>query len=137
MRAEDYLFQVKKYDSMILNKESERRRWVSIASGIGDFSVSERVQSTRNLHKNQDAILEYIEIEREIKRLKQEREAIIKTLERLPGTEYKILYMLFIQEPEASLKEVAYHFKKSYDWAKWRKGRGLKMLQRIIDEESL
>ena len=45
MTAEKYLEQIRMLDDMILTKLKEYNRWVSIAEGMGGFSVSDRVQS--------------------------------------------------------------------------------------------
>lgn len=132
MTAEQYLERVKKIDALIENKLKDYKRWVVAAEGLGGFSVSERVRSSGNLQKMPGAIANYIEIEQEIEALKQERRAIIKTLERLPPTEYKLLHKSFIQE--LTLYEIADYFGKSYDWAKKKKRAALDMLQEIIDE---
>ena len=79
------------------------------------------------------AIANYIDIEQEIEALKQERRAIIKTLEQLPPTEYETLHKIFIQE--YTLFEVADYFGKSYEWAKKKKRTALNLLQKIIDEK--
>ena len=70
MTAEEYLKQIKMIDAIIINKKKEYRRWKDIADGYGGgFSVSERVQTTRNLQRGSDAIIEYISIEQEISSL--------------------------------------------------------------------
>lgn len=133
MRAVEYLDQIKKIDAIISNKNEEYRRLVELSSGLGDFSVSERVKSSRKLQQIPNAIAKYIDIEREIEDLKRKRAEIIGTIERLPSVEYKIIYMLFVKD--YTMKEIAYHFHKSYDWAKKKKGKALKMLQNMIDEK--
>ena len=132
MRAVEYLDQIKKIDAIIENKSEEYRKSVELASGLGDFSVAERVQSSRNLQQIPDAIARYIDLEREIDELKRKRSEIIGTLERLPSVEYKILYQLFVKD--STLKELAYQFDKSYDWVKKKKCKALKIVQGMIDE---
>lgn len=132
MTAEQFLERVKKIDALIENKLKEYNRWVEAAEGMGGFSVSERVMSSGSLQKMPDAIGNYIDIEQEIKALKQERRAIINTLEQLPPTEYKLLHKSFIED--YTLYEIADYFKRSYDWAKKKKRTALNLLQEIIDE---
>lgn len=132
MRAEEYLDQIKKIDAIIINKSEDYRRWVGIASGNGDFSVGERVQSSRNLHQIPNAIAKYIDIEREIDDLKQKRAEIIKTIEQLPSVEYKIIYMLYVKD--STLKEIAFDFERSYEWVKKRRKKALRMVQNILDK---
>lgn len=131
MQAEKYLSRIKLIDAIISNKKEEYNRCVKIAEGLGDFSVSERVQTSRNLHSGQNAIIKYIDIENEIKALEKERQAIIHTLEQLPPEEYVVLYDFYVKE--YSLKEICYNLKKSYSWANKIKNQGLKHLQRLID----
>ena len=133
MIAEEYLDQIKKIDAIIRNKSEDYRRWVDLASGLGDFSVSERVQSSRNLQKNSNAIINYIAIEQEIDELKRKRAEIIRTMEQLPSIEYKILYKLYVED--YTRKEVAYLFHRSYEWVKKKRQRGLKLIQKMIDEQ--
>lgn len=132
MTAVEYLDQIKKYDVMILNKRKERKRWESVADGLGGFSVSDRVQTSRNLHRTSDAIGEYIDIDREIKELEGKRQGIIDTIQRLPSIEYRILYMLFVED--YMLKELPSEFNKSYAWVKDKKRKALKHVQSILDE---
>ncbi|MBR2388180.1 MAG: hypothetical protein IKB02_05360 [Clostridia bacterium] len=133
MTAEKYLEQVKKIDAIILNKLKEYKRWVDAAEGMGGFSVSDRVQTTRNLHRGADAIAEYIDLEREIKELKRQKNEVIGTLQQLPCDEYKVLYKIFIEG--CMLKELPSQLDKSYDWVKKKKRVGLKLLQDILDEK--
>jgi DNA-directed RNA polymerase specialized sigma24 family protein len=132
MEALEYLGRVKKIDAMIINKYRDYRRWVEIAEGMGGVAVTERVQTSRNLQQIPNAIGRYVYIEREIDALKAERLAIIATLERLPHAEYKILYMLFVED--YLLKELPSHFHMSYEWVKVRKNRALDLLQNILDD---
>ena len=134
MTTEEYLDQIKKYDEMIKNRTEDYQRALENASSLGGFSVTERVQSSRNLQKNQNAIAEYLDIERDIARLKEKRQKIIDLIERLPFVEYKIIYILFVKEGEFTLKDIAWEFHKSYDWAKKKKRKALRMIQRMREE---
>ena len=133
MTAEQCLQQIKRYDYIIANKLKEYRRWVEVADGMGGFSVGDKVQSSRNLHKGADAISNYIDIEREIDELKKKRQELINTLQLLSPIEYDILYKLYIED--YVLKELASEFHKSYAWVKEKKRKALKHLQDILDKE--
>lgn len=120
----------------------EYRRLVGRSSGLGDFSVTERVQSSRNLQQIPEAIVGYIDVERDmialnrrIEALKQKREDIIKTIEQLPTIEYEIIYNFFVKENPSTRKELAYQYGMSLDWVKKHKSRGLILVQRILDGE--
>ena len=131
MQAEQYLDRIKKIDAMIKNKLRDHARWVEIAEGFGGAALGDRVQSSRNLHKGADAIGNYIDIEREIESLKQERLRIIQNIERLPAEEYEVTYMLYVEN--YSMKEVAHSKKRSYDWVKDRKYSGWALIQDMLD----
>ena len=133
MTAEKYLEQIRKIDAIIINKLGDHRRWVEIAEGIGGFSVGERVQSSRNLHRGADAIGNYIDIESEIKALREQRQEMIDTIEKLPCDEYKVIYKIFVEG--YMLKEIPSLFDKSYDWAKKTKRDALRNLQDILDKK--
>lgn len=134
MRAEQYLDNVKKIDAMIKNKLRDYERWVEVADGLGGASLGERVQTSRNLHRGADAIGNYIDIDSEIRELKQERQAIIQTIERLPSVEYEVIYKLYVED--YSMKEIAYVKKKSYDWVKSKKRHGLMLIQSWLDAQT-
>lgn len=131
MDAVEYLEKYKKIDAVIANKLEQHRRWVQIAEGLGGASTGDRVQSSRKLDQIPNAIVNYVYIEQEIAALRREQEGIVKTLERLPFEEYETLYMLFIGD--GTLKDVAWYFKRSYEWAKRRKKSGLDRLQSLLD----
>lgn len=134
MRAEEYLKQIRKIDSIIGDKSREYKRWVEIAKGLGGgFSVGDRVQTTRNLQKGSDAVIEYISIEREIKELERKRKGIIDTIQQLPYNEYKVLYGIYVDG--YMQKELPSQFDKSYEWVKKKKRDALKLLQDILDEK--
>lgn len=133
MKAEQYLEQIGKIDTLIENKRNEQMRCDEMASSMGAFSTDERVQSTPNHHKMSDAIDRSIDLENEIKALQKRRDVIIGTLEQLPKTEYSILYLFYVDGKQ--LKEVAVIHRKSYSWVTYNKAKALRMLQVLIDEE--
>lgn len=134
MTAERYLEQIQKIDAIIINKKRDYQRWKEVADGLGGgFSVAERVQTTRNLHRGADAIVEYICIEDEIKQLENKRQGIIETIERLPFYEYKVLYSIYVDG--YMLKELPSMFDKSYSWVKNKRQGALRLLQNILDKE--
>ena len=144
MTAEEYLDRIKKIDAMIKNKQREHWRWEEVADGMGGASDGERVQASRNLHRSADAIGNYIDLEREIDALKQERQTIIRTIEQLPSIEYDVIHKLYIgvynRERDIykvyTRKEVAYIYGKSLDWVKERKRKGLMLIQTMLDAQT-
>lgn len=135
MTSEQYLRQIRKLDAVIVNKLKDHRRWVEIAEGIGGFSVGERVQASRNLHRGADAIGRYIDIETEINELRAKRNGIVAVIEELPPDEYQVIYKEYVEG--YMLKELPSKFKRSYDWCKRKKRDGMAMIQEILDKESL
>lgn len=133
MTAEQYLEQIQIINSLIAGELKERRRLENIALSLGGFSVSERVQSSRNLHRDADAIGDYCDVDRRIKALEGERDAIIYDLRKLPLNECKVLYKIYAEG--YMLKELPSEFHKSYAWVKMKKRRGLDILQEIIDKK--
>ena len=131
MRAEEYLEQIKKLDMLISNKTRERKRWAEIADGMGSFSTDEKVKSTHNPQKTANAIITYCDIDREIAELERKRNAIIKTIERLPPDEYTVIYENYVQL--STIQEIASLCDKSYEWVKKRKRRGLMLIQVMLD----
>lgn len=130
MNAEQYLERIKKIDEMIRNKKEDHQRWVEIAEGLGGFSVGDKVQSSRNLRQIPDAIGRYIDIEQEINDLEQERQRIIKTIEKLPIDEYKILYGIYVKD--STMKDLVYSLGMSYSWVKQKKKEGLERIQSFL-----
>ena len=132
MTAEKYLEQIGKIDAVLINKLKDYKRWVEIAEGVGGFSVGERVQASRNLHRGADAIGSYIDIEAEIKALRSERQAVIDTIELLPCDEYKVIYKIYVEG--CMLKEIPGVLHVSYGTAKRLKSDALGRIQEILDE---
>lgn len=136
MTAERYLEQIKKIDAIIINKKRDYERWVEIAEGLGGgLSVEDRVQTTRNLHRGSNAIIEYICIEDEIKELEKKRQGIIDTIQQLPYHEYEVLYGIYVDG--YMLKELPSKFKKSYSWVQKTKSAALRHLQGILNRENI
>lgn len=133
MTAIEYLKQIHKLEDMILNKLAEYRHWVEVAEGMSGYSDGDKVQTTRNLNLIPNAIGNYIDLEGEIKALRQRRAQIIKTIESLPQSEYNVIYKLFVED--FTMKEVAYQLSKSYDWVKLKKRSALRRIQAMINEK--
>jgi DNA-directed RNA polymerase specialized sigma24 family protein len=134
MTAEQYIQRVRHIDIILQNKLKEYKRWVDTAEGLGGISTGDRVQTSRNLQKIPDAIGRYIDLERDIEALKRERQNILRVLESLPSDEYDLLYKLYVED--FKMKELAYFYKKSYDWVKKKKRLALRDLQRKVDERA-
>ena len=136
MKAKDYLLQISKIDRIIENKIAELEHWKAIATGTTTYSDGERVQSSGNKYKMEDAVLKCIEINNEINseinRLVDTRKEVINTIEQLKLDEYDVLHKIYVQRKD--FKDVSAIMDKSYSWVTSKHGRALASLQRILDE---
>lgn len=137
MKAKAYLQQVTKLDKLIENKLIEKEQWKSIAMGTSVSNDGERVQSSGNQQKMEDAVCRYIVIEEEIDRIIDEliatKQDVIRTIEQLPTVEYDLLHKVYIQGK--TFEDIACD--KSYSWVTTTHGRALKMVQNILDERMM
>ena len=136
MNAREYLEQIEKYDVLIENKRMEKKNWQDIANSITVSMGGEKVQSTPDPHRREAAIVNYLDIEKEIDRCiiqhAIEKQKIIRMLERLPAMEYNVLYKRYVQMQ--NLQEIADALGKSYARITSWHGRALAHLQNILDE---
>ena len=146
MDAKVFLNQLYKLDRMIENKLIEKEQWKAIALGVGSGGADvvingklhkmDKVQSTPNPQKMEDAVIRYVDIESEIDACVDElidaRKDVIAVIEMLSADEYDLLHKVYVQHKE--LADVADIFKKTYSWATTIHGRALKNVQRILDE---
>lgn len=167
MRAKDFLQQIEKLELMIENKKAEKIRWKDIASNItssfnnvlvevkppkyefrngmiieiekGKYELQgmDRVQSSGNPQKMENAVDEFMNLDEEIIQceiwLIECQNEITRTIELLSPTEYDLLHKVYIQK--MSLSDVGQKRNKSYSWAKAVHGSALKNLQIILDEK--
>lgn len=139
MKAKEYLRQLQKLDKLIENKLAERDQWHAIATTVTQRMSSDRVQTSGNQKKMEDAILKLIEVEKEVDAAvdsfvdaKREVIATITKLSTTNETYYDILHKIYVQY--FTLDEVADLYKNSRSWIDKAHGRALQMVQRIIDE---
>ncbi|HBI2170498.1 TPA: hypothetical protein KZI03_000569 [Listeria monocytogenes] len=136
MKAKEYLLQISKIDRLVENKIAELEHWQAIATGTTTFSDGDRVQSTGNKYKMEDAIIKCIEISNdlniEIDRLVDTRKEVISTIEQLKPSEYDVLHKIYVQNKD--FQEIATAKKMSYSWVTSKHGRALASLQKILDE---
>lgn len=138
MKAQDYLKQLKKLDTIIKNKLIEKAQWKNIALGVTSHSDGERVQSSGSKQKMTDAIDRCIDMEAEIDglidRLIDLKREIISTIEQLNATEYDVLHKRYIQG--MTFDEIGAAKHKSKSWATTVHGRALQNLNKILDERT-
>ena len=139
MKAKEYLLKISKIDRLVENKIAELEHWQAIATGTTTFSDGDRVQSSGNKYKMEDAIIKCIEISNdlniEIDRLVDTRKEVISTIEQLKPSEYDVLHKIYVQNKD--FQEIATAKKMSYSWVTTKHGRALASLQKILDEREI
>lgn len=135
MKAKDYLKEIARIEKLIENKKEERERWRDIALNITGSYDGERVQSSGNQQKMATAVINSVDLEREIEadilRLYRKRQEIIGVLEELPLQDYELLYSIYVQKK--SFVEVAEERGCTYSNITTNHGTALKKVQKIID----
>lgn len=138
--AKEFLKRLKKLDVLIENKMIEKEQWKAVASNVtAGKHDSERVQSTGNPHKMADAVIKYIEIEKEIDqcidRLVDEKSDVISVIEQLNPIQYDILHKVYVQYK--TLNDVSIIYDNTYSWVTTIHGRALKNVQNILDKRKM
>lgn len=135
MKAKDFLKEIARIEKLIENKKEERERWRDIALNITGSYDGERVQSSGNQQKMATAVINSVDLEREIEadilRLYRKRQEIIGVLEELPLQDYELLYSIYVQKK--SFVEVAEERGCTYSNITTNHGTALKKVQKIID----
>lgn len=139
MNAKEFLRQIKKLDKLIENKLAEVQKWKEIASNTAPQMMGDKVQSSGNPQRIADAICRYIDLEREINNdidnMIEIKKAVIGVIEQLNATEYDVLHKVYVQG--FTFDEVAIACKRSTSWATTVHGRGLKHVQKILDQNQI
>jgi DNA-directed RNA polymerase specialized sigma24 family protein len=136
MNAKEFLRQVEKLDRLIENKMVEVQQWRAIAKNTTTTLSADRVQSSHNPQKIQDAICKYMDLEAEINRdidaLVDAKSDVLRVIEQLGATDYDVLHKIYVQG--LTLQDVASAYDRAYGWATTRHGIALKRVQRILDK---
>ncbi|MBR1979708.1 hypothetical protein [Candidatus Proelusimicrobium excrementi] len=137
MKAKEYLKEIARIEKLIENKQLDKQRWKDIALNITPGYDGERVQSSGNMKKMETAVINSVDLEREIEadilRLYRKRQEIIGVLEELPLQDYELLYSIYVQKK--SFVEVAGEKGCTYSNITTNHGTALKKVQRIIDKK--
>lgn len=102
MNAKEYLDQVRLLDKRIDRKIEEKEVLKSIATSTGSQAMNpDKVQSSINLHKTEDAITRYVDMEAEIDRMIDDfvnlRDKIINEIHQLNDVRYEeLLYLKYV-----------------------------------------
>ena len=139
MNAEEYLEQIGYLDEVIEKKESQREEWFTKAIST-TAPITERVQTSSNGNKLENATIKYMEevekIDNRVYELRKERQKILDTIEKLNNkNQLGVLYKIYVEyDAYETYQKIADAYGKSYNWVNFIKGRAIKNLQKILDE---
>ena len=121
-------------DEMINNKLQEVEEWRSKCEYSGTSYGTERVQSSPASPKVESALDMYISVKqekmKEIAELEAEKKAIISDIEKLPPSEYSVIYKRYVQNK--SFYQISSELDKSYSWCTWTHSKALEYLRRLM-----
>lgn len=138
--AKAWLKEIKRIDTLIQNKRSEKRYWEDImyerATNTTPQMSGDRVQSSGSKHKMADTVDSCVDrvrmIEQRIQALFAEMDEIIAVIDSLPERESDILHKVYVQY--MSLKEVAASRGESKSTVETNHGIALKMVSDILEK---
>lgn len=131
-REKKYLERIRTIDGLIVDLQEDANNWRDIAASLGCQQTDERVQTSR-VNNSMNALSVALDIERDIKRLWEERKEIVNVIMSLPAPENGVLYKKYVLGMDY-YKIVDAIGEKSYSWATSVHGRGLQMVKKILDE---
>lgn len=126
-----YLKRIEEIDTLIERTKEDKQRWLDIATSITAPMGGERVQTSSNGQKMEDAIINSMDYDEKIVELNKERVEIIKTIELLPFKEYNLLYLRYVKR--MNYDDISRTYDKSYSWCTSVHGRALQSLKKILD----
>ena len=158
MTGKEYVEQIKKIDTKIKNKHIEKQlkkqQYLDIALSIcsGGESVlikdakghevlhkMERVQSSHNGQKIENAVIDGVDVEikfnKEIEELEAKKQSIIEDIEKLSEPEYDVLHLLYVQH--LTFDEAAERREKSKRWVASTHGTALQNLEKVSNCKEL
>lgn len=128
------LSRISMIDGMINHKLQEIEEWKSRCEYSGTAYGTERVQSSPKSPSIETALDMYISVKhekmKEIAELEQEKKAIISDIEKLPPSEYSVIYKRYVQNK--SFYQISSELDKSYSWCTWTHSKALEYLQRLM-----
>lgn len=136
MEAKAYLEQYLEFKGLIECNKAEIEQWLYIAGGITPPTLSERVQSSGNKHRSEDAIIRYMqkveENEAAIERFKEKMAEILSVIAKLDNATLRKILLLHYTEGK-ELNAIAVEIGYSYPYTKDLHGVALKKIQKIIN----
>ena len=138
MKAQEFLRQYGKQQTIIASCWEEVERWKGVAHSVTGCTEGERVQSSGSKQKMADAVISYSDIQADIEqRIAEAREIqnkIVRKISQLEESEYYVLHSIYILGKQ--FKEVAAIKNKSISWATSLHGTALANLQTMLDAEN-
>ena len=147
--AYEFLERPSRLAVILRNKQLELERWEAIATSMTNGGQSvlvpvggkmelqnmAKVQSSGNPNKMTDAADRCMELNEEIaayrQQLKEAEVEVLSLIEKLPTAEYDVLHKLFILGwPPARVME---QYDRGESWVSSTKGRGVKMVQEMLN----
>lgn len=139
MTAKDFILEIPKMDILIERKREEIERLKMVAEGVSGSGNQERVATTKNNGKMENAISKYMEIEDDIAEIEQKRKSAMMLIEKLDFDLYDILYLRYLNKEKKtgeyrgmSFQEIADMKKRSYSWVTKMHKVALRQLEAII-----
>lgn len=127
-----YLEYIKSIDSKINRKQYDYDMWFQTAKGVSSVEFGERVQTSGSKQKMEYAVARYIEIEKEIVALLEQKAKFIRLIEQLNENEYEVLHRIYIQGH--SVKDIQRDKEKSYSWVNTMHRRAKRNLAKLKGE---
>lgn len=158
IQAQAYLQLIRKIDRVIENKlvEVAQLRAAAYGTSSGGQTVKingvphemERVQSSSNPHRIEDAVIRYLDMEQEINAdidlLTAVRRDVLSVIERLNTNEYDVVHKMYVgvigkeggrkQTKYLQIKEVAALLGKSESWVKDKHRSAKRNVQKMLDQ---
>lgn len=136
MNAEIYLLQIIASEQKIEDKMDEIKRLEALADNISPHLSEVKVKSTPNPHRAQEVWARIADMQNEllsdIDDLIDLKKEVKKTLEKLPPSEYDVLYRFYVIRQSIQLISTKTHYSRPTIYK--IKQRGIEMLQKILDE---
>jgi DNA-directed RNA polymerase specialized sigma subunit len=136
MDAKTFLLQYLEYKRLIECKKAENEQWLYLAGGITPPTLGERVQTSGNKHRSEDAIIRYMrkteENEAAIERYKEKMAEILSVIAKLNNATLRTILLLYYTEGK-QLDEIAVEIRYSYPYTKDLHCEALKKIQQIIN----
>lgn len=154
MKAQEYLRQIEKINSLIECTQSEIDFWKAMATKTTINMDGERVQSSGSKDSIAEAVCKYVEKEKEcnkyIDQLADAKREIIEVIRQLPSNEFKVLHKKYIgkvikfpasvddpvETKYLTWDEIADEMNRSRRWVTEVHGRALVKVQKILDERN-